>query len=322
MKYEKLKVLLSAYSNGEVSEDERKIVNEHLAHCSGCRETLYAYRNIRQKIGVLKLPMDDAILEITLLKTEQQVKTNARIRWRSPAWLAALAVIIIMVIASAVWLPLNGTRNTDNIIARAATAFSSVQSYYMVTVQIDTTGGQVSRTTVITLECVTSDCYHSKLEGNDMPNMEFISTGGRKYFKGPGVEWSFGSSVWESDTYPSTLTREYTIMLLESTIDVKKLPEDTINGEICFHYRGVFNSEMSGNLSATPRTMEFWIGKDDFLLRRMISNTEITVDGNSQVSRVDSTFSEYNAVGIDAPLDKEGNLLPGWSLITTSTTND
>jgi hypothetical protein len=56
---------------------------------------------------------------------------------------------------------------------------------------------------------------------------------------------------------------------------------------------------------------EFWIGKNDYTVRQMKA-----VWDDSQATSVMTRFYDFNGpISIEAPLDVQGNLLPGWSLI-------
>ena len=59
-----------------------------------------------------------------------------------------------------------------------------------------------------------------------------------------------------------------------------------------------------------PTTVELWIGKEDYLLKRM--RREQYANGFEAV--IDLKFSDFNQpFTIDPPLDAQGNLLPGWT---------
>ena len=69
-------------------------------------------------------------------------------------------------------------------------------------------------------------------------------------------------------------------------------------------------------------TDEFWIGKDDYIIRqwREVISPTITADYSpSDMIRSISDMRKYYdfnvPIEIKAPLDAQGNLLPGWILI-------
>jgi anti-sigma factor RsiW len=45
--------LLSAYANDELSRTQREFVEEHLAGCAACRQTLAGYAGARRRLSAL-----------------------------------------------------------------------------------------------------------------------------------------------------------------------------------------------------------------------------------------------------------------------------
>jgi anti-sigma factor RsiW len=55
MKCSDYEELLVAYAGDELSRAQREFIEEHLAVCADCRDTLAGYKNVRQRLGVLSV---------------------------------------------------------------------------------------------------------------------------------------------------------------------------------------------------------------------------------------------------------------------------
>jgi len=167
-------------------------------------------------------------------------------------------------------------------------------------------------------------------------------------------------------SYPVTLemvaehipTKERTLEQLNLLIDIETMPEETIDGVDCYHYRGTVDLEkwldwMRPDLermyewilkdmierypdfdfdheemkktaeymlvNAYEETYEFWIGKDDYLIRQwkhvMQSLINLSEVGYSYLAVSTSKYYDFNEpIMIEPPLTESGELLPGWSL--------
>ena len=64
------------------------------------------------------------------------------------------------------------------------------------------------------------------------------------------------------------------------------------------------------------QVVDMWIGKSDYLIRRMKQDIHgPDVQDIMQQIAVDLTFFDFNQpITIEAPLDRSGQLLPGWTL--------
>jgi hypothetical protein len=143
-------------------------------------------------------------------------------------------------------------------------------------------------------------------------------------------------------------SREATLASLDWLVSVERLPDETIDGVVCYHYRGTGDEgkivavllaqqkeylesrgldpsgtvaqQMEESAREQQRELEtvydFWIGKDDYLVRqwqRVTRGQPMAVE----VYEMTGTFrySDFNTeIVIRPPLTESGELLPGWHL--------
>jgi hypothetical protein len=346
MKCRDMKEMLSAYANGELSQSEIDKVGQHLAGCAECRSTLEAYRNVRQKISILQgVPANSEIKEAIMADIRaNNAGRKPSLKWLKPA-LIGIPVVAGIIVGLMIWQPWRNNNGWQNIIVRAQIAISNIQSYRMTEKSVFSVEGQTPQKTASEEEFVAPDRYHQKSQGNVF-GIEFIHIGDKLYYKGPDMKWS-GTTIQSQSPNDqlSLVSREYTAMMLKYLENTKTLPDETIDGVTCLHYRGEFDfekqlrdiqqqaadngisplseeelSEQFSQLISTAGQIvnELWIGKDDYLIRRMTSDAQrIDSNGKSQSSQMEMTFSDFNSpIVIEAPLDTDGNLLAGWTSIS------
>jgi hypothetical protein len=156
-------------------------------------------------------------------------------------------------------------------------------------------------------------------------------------------------------------TGEETRKMMEMLFAVEVLPEEKVNGIDCYHFRGIQDTEKwlewyrpiyikslteynetsdEGQIRMDPEQSwegmvdfqraketiyEYWIGKDDYILRkrvitdRLLEANTLAIDDLSHES-TQQTISYYldlnEPVEITAPLDDSGELLEGWFVVT------
>jgi hypothetical protein len=143
--------------------------------------------------------------------------------------------------------------------------------------------------------------------------------------------------------------------------EIEVLPEENIDGVLCYHFRGIVdnnkyiesrqvqreqkarkqgfvfhpseteqqfteNLEMEKKIIAgiwrkTKFTIDFWIGKDDYIIRQSKCHIVQPDDYIAVLKFMSETlevikYYDFNVpISIKPPLDVEGDLLPGWSII-------
>ena len=161
------------------------------------------------------------------------------------------------------------------IVSKACDATSKVESYRVSVSTISTLDGQASETFAET-EFVRPDRWHTKITTNGGWH-EFINIGQRQHSRDSDrMQWRLcnmplqgedgaTSTGWcaayveEMFQHPDLLT------------DLEKLSDEEIDGVECFRYRGKVDVDPEWKTD-----VEFWIGKDDYLIRQIKSDLEST----------------------------------------------
>lgn len=344
MKCSDIEAMLSAYANNEISETQKEMVEQHLVFCTECRSRLDEYIEVRQQLRLLKDTPGLESVSSSILSKIRRGGTNLTFRWLKPA-LISVPIAAAVITGLIIWQPWNSDNSSQGVIARAQTAISEVHSYRMSMVTTSYSEGQVTNTRISEIEFVDPDRYHFTME-NEFLDLEYIVIGDQFYQKKSDstLESGVGISSWSSSgyMYSSMITREYTAMMLGFLKNVKTLPEETVDGTVCLHYQGEYDYEQQLRAMQERRSKEgirplseaeiieqvedwqskigsvvseLWVGKNDYLIRRMLSNTQGPDNsGNNPSSRTVYTFSDFNGqIVIEAPLDENGQLLAGWT---------
>ena len=335
--------MLSAYANDELSISQRESVVEHLLTCADCRAALEEYVAIRQRLTALReMPLLLDITEATMqrIKTVDESKNAVTQKTR----LALMAVpVVVIVITLIILQPWDSSLGPQRVLARAYTAFSEAQSFRM---ELSVSGtseeeGNIEGTGL--LEYGASNNFHSKwvVNGELVGELveELIVVGDQIYSR---VAGTYGNPDY-SFFIPS---REKTQELLQSLINVELLPDETIGGTDCFHYRGMVDftrgaKELIAQLDPEDphyettkeglersaehlsqlwkQEFEIWIGKDDYLLRREIGSFQVTSPDTGELEftyTMTTRYYDFNQpIVIEPPVDENGEVLPGWRLL-------
>jgi anti-sigma factor RsiW len=104
MKCYKIKKRLSAYFDGEIAEEEKKIISEHLAGCEKCQEELAVFSKVRDSLRVLR-GMDVPPYFMTRLRQQIREETQPlpffeRIRSVVISAATAAAVVVSLLIGN------------------------------------------------------------------------------------------------------------------------------------------------------------------------------------------------------------------------------
>ncbi|MDY6912376.1 MAG: hypothetical protein SVM79_08485 [Chloroflexota bacterium] len=246
--------------------------------------------------------------------------------------------IVIFLLVSAVGC--NQETDASEILARANTAMSELQSYRSETVALYETD-EGPREHVSTKEFVAPDRFHFRSTSDDRWPAEVIIIGDQASARSERV-WSSHSSPWRrsGESYQengvvtsSSVAMRNDLHFLNSLIDLEKLADEEIDGANCYHYRG--NADMDAvaksakdemaklgrelpgfeesleMMRRTEITVDLFIGKDDYLIRRQESNTRRPYrdpDGTEKWTAESMTkrYYDFNApIGIEPPLDIE-----------------
>lgn len=176
---------------------------------------------------------------------------------------------------------------------------------------------------------------------------ETIGIGDQIYSRG-----GFSYPSTSEEVAEATPTKENTLETLDMLIDIEELPDENIDGTDCYHYKGVVDIEKwlekwrpelekgfkkmierSGlnldleqmvktaeNMWHTKEiTYEFWIGKDDYLIRQWKNVTQTLPDqpvlgGLYEAIAIRKYYDFNEPIVIEPPLTESGELMEGWTV--------
>jgi len=350
-----LKELLSAYADGELVGAKRDFIEEHLESCADCRAILADYTKTREQL--LSLRATPPILDIkqaTMIKIKMARAPAKLRRWLRPA-LVGIPVIAILATVLSLNLP-GSSLNPAAVIAKAYAAVEKLESYRYSKdeyTQLHETYEPV-HSFHVEFEYVSPDRYHIAGEiteenpHRDASRTEEIVIGDQLY------TYQYYPYLRNSEYYNQfTPTKEKTVGALDVLTEIETMADEDIDGTNCFHYRGDVDIDkylvwtrpdlerlLKGMIKRYPGifdleemiktvedmwrtneiTYEFWIGKDDYLIRQW----KLTHRGpfrDWDLYTVVSYIKYYDfnePIVIEPPLTESGELLPGWSLMTIS----
>jgi hypothetical protein len=313
MNCKEIKKLITAYANGQLSESEIKLMDSHLSGCGNCRRQLEEDRIIGGKLTALQLVSD-----IPSLPMPEFEKTQCRFwRRRSALALLPLAVLLISLLVLQPWVPDTGPQA---VIAKAVNAWGKVQSYRSYHSPGIIIAGTDFYNNSSYGEYVFPDKIHwvFTIEGHES---EYIFVGNKEYYRRDDEK----SFVIQFPSTPGTHApdEDDTAEELNSITGVKQLPDETMDGVICYRF--------TGTDSRNPNcTLDLWIGKDDYLIRQEILRPEnpgaeysYEVNGETRYYKSYTAITEFydfnEPIDIQPPLDASGNLLPGWRVYEMAT---
>jgi hypothetical protein len=274
-------------------------------------------------------------------------------RWLRPALVAAPILVILITLLS---LHLSGSFLSTGVIAKAYAAMEGLRSYralddgYLKQPGSD----ELVHSWSFEYEYAGPDRYHttySTPEGSSLQlDQEVIVIGNRIYSRGVTI-----TTAEQEQQLRKTFVRrvmENTLEQLDSLINVEEMPDENIDGVDCYHYKGTGDieklieylhikrvqqwekagfdtssaafkeaNEQADNMWRNSEIIqEFWIGKDDYLIRQWKSLQQ-PLPGKSGIG-VDMAveicnYYDFNEpIVIEPPLTESGELLPGWYLLS------
>ena len=337
MRCAEMEEMISAYANGELAQEPREQVEQHLSGCVDCQEKLTEYLHIRKQLELLRETPDGPDIKVSMMS---RIKSAGIPEKPSKAWgkrvliVIPVAAILAVLLIMQPWVPFIAP---ESVLARAYSALESLTSYR---ISISGKDNPESTKNVFETAFVAPDRYYIK-QSKDGEDQEFILIGSERYYKG-----SYNSLFvmqLQMNSFSSMVTRQATLAWMDMLRDIQELPEETIEGVPCFHYQGIYdiekrlrsqNEERSQKMGIPPlseeqlkerleeyrmeigsQSIELWIGKDDYLVRQMEMNTQNPANnGGLGSSQTIYKFSDFNQpIVIEAPLDSGGKLLPDWA---------
>jgi hypothetical protein len=208
----------------------------------------------------------------------------------------------------------NPQLSPEEVITKAIDAINELQTY------------RFEMTSTITMDRETSQ---GSIQGEfvfpDRLHMTTVSDGGTEEGIRIGqteyIRWSV-SDDWEVSEWRTAISSVRnnlalsTVEMLDSLVGMVKLPDEINDVVSCFHYKGIIDTkaemeEQIANLDSTepyyeervqaieqqPRSeqiVEFWVGKEDYLLRQMDIQMVYTEDEGRDTEREVSISANYS----------------------------
>ena len=341
MKHSDMEALISAYANGELHRTQREFAEEHLASCADCRSDLADNTWVRSELTSLKAtPVGTNIKEATMLKIEAIHTVRRPVLGILRPALVATAIAGAIIAALVLQLP---TDDPSGPIAKAYAATAGLTSYRM-SGSTTYTGNGESAEIALEWEFVAPDRYHGKLTTQG-DIQEFIIIGDQQYARDSGSGQSRGTVfVMTEGVFSPVPSREGTLQLLDSLIDLAELPDEIVASVDSLHYRGTVDIDRIVDEQAAKLDVgapgyeadiaalnvhrriqihvELWISKSDHSIQKLrqdvqsptvVSDAEGTrVEGSVGYSTVVRYFDLDEPIEIGRPLTPSGALEPGW----------
>jgi hypothetical protein len=308
--------LLSAYAGDELSRAQREFIEEHLAVCADCRETLAGFQNVRQRLGALSaMEQRPDIKGGVMSKINGTGSKGQRFNWLRPVVLSVSVVAVVAMLF--VLQPWTGNNGYTTILARVQEASENIQSYCVndSTTRVDINNPDVEQAATENIfEFVLPDLAHLNYYHSYPSTYNGITTlkeerfeiycdGEYQYFRPEDKEFlSWGDMYYLYYANGGSMSKEHAVAMLEFMDEPEQLDDEVIDGVTCLHY--------IGNLKFGMTTYaEIWIGKDDYLIRQI----KQVVQGEKYIETNITRYYNFNAdITIELPLDDSGNLLSGW----------
>ena len=262
-------------------------------------------------------------------------------RWRRPALVTVPIVAILIVLM--VLQPWDTAPAPQSIIAKAYAATADIKSFRLSATSASKDPDGFSSRQDIEVEYASPDRYHFKMT-EDGEEIEFIIIGDKLYIGSGSPPEAVLYSLTQGLTRP--LSKETVLSYLDNLTDIQSLSDETMDGVSCLHYLGKWDVEKQ--IAETKRSLmehydemgiepdeeaidkeleilrsieteiELWIGRDDYLIRQMKMNGKLPDDDEGLKFIIISMTMKYSdlnqPITIEAPLDADGQLLPGWRL--------
>ena len=357
MKCMDLQEMLSAYADGELARTQRDFVEEHLASCADCRSTLAELGKVgAQFLSLRAIPKTPDVIEAVSARMSVLAGGGWRHRWSRSLAIAVPATAVTVALLS-VYLFGFLTR-PDDVIAKAYVATQALKSFRLTDYASGIWPGTTQWVSTYFTEAEYADTDHYRLKvavpESVLPGQatEIIVYGDRVYSStapddSRGLRQGLVDYAVKGFYDPQVPSKESTLALLTSLINLKKMPDETIDGVSTVHYHGQRDMEkvladsinrVGQRYDAAQRAdpsfarnvvkpledlwrskeidVEVWIDKDDNVLRQTTYTTrparsQRNVGGPTLVETI--AYYDFNQpITIEPPLSASDNLLPGW----------
>jgi hypothetical protein len=309
--------LLSAYAGDELSRAQREFIEEHLAVCADCRETLAGFQNVRQRLGALSAMEQRPDIKGGVMSKINGIGGSSRkFNWLRPV---ALSLSVVSIVAMLFVLqPWTGNNGYTTILAKAKEAAEKVQTYrmeYTMTSDEIVDGKTCESYLSYTYEFISDDITHVILDyglvsyyngvgSYNEGSFDIFYIGEDMYYLFDKDE-EFNPMLQQTSFYwiYTQSGQQHAMAVLDFMDDLVQLEDEVIDGVNCLHYIG------TPRLYADVIDMkwEIWLGEDDYLTR------QIKIDHETYVTT--TRYYDYNVdINVDMPVDSDGNLKEGWEV--------
>ena len=253
-----------------------------------------------------------------------------------------VSVLLVFIIVIVLALQFTGVLTNDSdVLAKAFGNTANLKSFYYIKDEYSKASETAELVNTFHFECRYNhpDQYHIIQE-----HAETILYSNTVYTKG-------GASNLDKGYFTRlTLTDELTTGVLDVLMEIETLPDETINGIDCYHYKGLVDTEeylvwvrplVQGQYNRLKNNgieitfeeyfedweikargkeiiYDFWVRKDDYLIRQWKQTHKGIPDYFPQMNvfynEADLRFTDFNNdIAIEPPLDEFGKLQRGWT---------
>jgi Putative zinc-finger len=336
--------LISAYSDGELSYTQKQFVEEHMAGCPDCRDTLAKYSKIRQDIWNLRQTPAMKDLKSRILAKARARNTTRRMKnWLPPAAVRISTVGIVLAAILIGFFGRSGGGEPVDFWAKVAAATEQINEFKMTIygnlsvviaevvynapstyytksydVTYSSSGGSLTTSTI-------TDVHESITIGYDQYAKESENGAAPRVSANPITSLS-----------PRIMTTKSEILALIGSFDkVTQLDDELKDGVMCSHYLCEGNSldsvqkfvdaldpqdpyypqalqaleEVKQGGQNIPMLQEFWVGKSDYLIRQVQAD-------NSSGNPGPVWSYTYKDTGEIPQVVQSGIPVPGWYKVT------
>ena len=250
---------------------------------------------------------------------------------------------LLALLISTLLIGCGGSRpDPEEVITKAQVAIKEVQTYRSEMVYISTENGQTTRSSA-QMEFVSPDRMHV-IPVNGNGTGESIRIGNTEY------RWESDSQNWQVHQWPesSNFTNPAVRWVegLDSLVGLVEMADEKIDGVDCLHYKGIIDmkarseeerakldpsqpgyEERMRALELYDRCQfqcEFWVGKEDFLLRQLKQHQEVVfikyAGEDTEREERHSTTATYRFFDFNKPIQIEpppAELIEGIRLIAS-----
>ncbi|MDD5190255.1 MAG: zf-HC2 domain-containing protein [Dehalococcoidales bacterium] len=250
--------ILSAYANKEITDSEKQNIATHLAACARCRKMLDVYLGVRQQLTAEAAVSAGAEIKETAVAGMREpvvIRNNPR-RWLKPALVAVPVLAAAVIVLS---LILTGSPLTpEQVLAKAASVqqemhlfndFSSTTDFY------DPQTNKWKSDILWEAKFAPGTCYQkfTLLQYPDQEGYEMISMEDTSYYRAfprgiiTGLQLAaIGNHIthgremvsYNDNQTPRTSSSlsEVLAAKLGGYTEVVKMPDERIDGVVCYHY--------------------------------------------------------------------------------------